>query len=48
LKKPEELDSDVKADLEAFIKKNELEYVLLSNQDGNTTFDVKKKACEIL
>jgi len=48
LKKPEQLNSDVKADLENFITKNNLDYVLLSNKEGNTVFDVKKKACEIL
>lgn len=48
LKKPEQLNSDVKADLENFITKNSQDHVLLSNKEGNTVFDVKKKACEIL
>ena len=48
LKKPEDLEPEQKLELETFIERNELEYVLLSNQEGDSVFDVKKKACDIL
>lgn len=42
------MEVEQKAELEAFIKRNEIEYVELSNQVGDSVFDVKKKACDIL
>jgi len=38
----------MKTELENFIQRNELNYVLLSNKDGDAVFNVKKMACEIL
>lgn len=48
LKKVENLEPEQKTCLEEFIKRNEIEYVELSNQEGDSVFDVKKKACDIL
>jgi len=48
LKKMEDLTVDVKAEVDEFIKRNDLMWFSMSNQDGDSVFEVKKKACEVL